>query len=90
MDKNAKKPLVYTQRWLNMLIFRMRNPQKKLSYPILYAHRMWYNITVGTVDPLRKGEMPMVTYENLIQIGLFLVALIGLVYKISSDKKNKK
>lgn len=31
-----------------------------------------------------------VTYENLIQIGLFLVALIGLVYKIKSDKKDKK
>jgi len=45
---------------------------------------------VGTVVPLRKGEMPMVTYESLIQIGLFLVALTGLVYKISSDKKDKK
>lgn len=31
-----------------------------------------------------------VTYENLIQMGLFLVALIGLVYKICSDKRNKK
>lgn len=31
-----------------------------------------------------------VTYENLIQIGLFLVALIGLVYKIKSDNKDKK
>ena len=40
--------------------------------------------------PLEKGGMPMefVTYENLIQIGLFLVALIGLVYEIShKDKK---
>lgn len=40
--------------------------------------------------PLRKGEMPMqyVTYDSLIQIGLFIVALIGLVYKIShNDKK---
>lgn len=69
---------------------KARNPQKKLSHPILCTYRMWYNITVGTVDPLRKGEMPMVTYENLIQIGLFLVALIGLVYKIISDKKDKK
>ncbi len=31
-----------------------------------------------------------VTYENLIQVGLFLVALIGLVYKIKSDNKDKK
>jgi hypothetical protein len=35
--------------------------------------------------PLEKGGVPMgyVTYDNLIQMGLFLVALIGLVYKIS-------
>ncbi len=32
--------------------------------------------------------MQYVTYDNLIQIGLLLVALIGLVYKIShKDKK---
>lgn len=30
-----------------------------------------------------------VTYENLVQIGLFLVALIGLVYEISHKKKDK-
>lgn len=33
-----------------------------------------------------------VTYENLIQIGLFLVALIGLVYEIGRNNRedNKK
>ena len=32
--------------------------------------------------------MQCVTYDNLIQIGIFIVALIGLVYKIShKDKK---
>lgn len=31
-----------------------------------------------------------VTYDSLIQIGLLLVALIGLVYKIISNKKDKK
>ncbi len=31
-----------------------------------------------------------VTYDSLIQFGLLLVALIGLVYKIISDKKAKK
>ena len=42
-------------------------------------------------SPLEKGGMPMqyVTYEDLIQIGLFIVALIGLVYEIChhNDKK---
>ncbi len=29
-----------------------------------------------------------VTYDNLIQIGLFIVALVGLIYEIShKDKK---
>lgn len=31
--------------------------------------------------------MAYVTYENLVQIGLFLVTLVGLVYKICKDKK---
>lgn len=44
-----------------------------------------YNLSSGNGCPLRKGEMPMqyVTYNNLIQFGLFVIALIGLVYKIS-------
>lgn len=33
-------------------------------------------------------EMPMyVTYSELIQFGLFLVALVGLVFKISHEDK---
>ena len=39
---------------------------------------------------MRKGEMPMeyVTYDVLIQLGLLIVAIIGLVYKIShKDEK---
>ena len=50
---------------------------------------MLYFIQVGTVAPWERGLMPMyVTYDNLIQIGLFIVALIGLVYEIShKDKK---
>lgn len=31
----------------------------------------------------------MVTYSDLIQIGLFIVALIGLCYKIFRDHKMK-
>lgn len=53
---------------------------------------MWYNDLVGSWErlPLEKGGMPMyVTYDSLIQFGLFLVALIGLVYQISSQKDKK-
>ena len=41
--------------------------------------------------PLRTKErraMPMyVTYSDLIQIGIFIVSLIGLMYEIFKDKK---
>ena len=29
----------------------------------------------------------MVTYSDLIQIGIFIVALVGLVYEIVKDRK---
>jgi hypothetical protein len=54
---------------------------------------MWYYITweikarrhpsyvEGTKSPptLMEGGLPMVTYSDLIQIGIFIVALIGLI-----------
>ena len=40
---------------------------------------------VGTVTPLRKGVLPMqyVTYQDLIQIGILIVAAIGLFHEIN-------
>ena len=36
----------------------------------------------------RKEGLPMyVTYSDLIQIGIFIVALVGLCYKIFKDKR---
>ncbi len=35
----------------------------------------------------KKGGLPMVTYADLIQIGIFIVALIGLCYQIFKSKK---
>lgn len=35
-----------------------------------------------------RRAMPMyITYSDLIQIGIFIVALIGLIYEIFKDKK---
>ena len=31
-----------------------------------------------------------VTYSELIQIGIFIIALVGLCYQIFGDKKQKK
>ena len=39
------------------------------------------------IPPDRKEGLPMVTYSDLIQLCIFIVALIGLVYKISKDVK---
>ena len=41
-----------------------------------------------TLQLYGRRAMPMyVTYSDLIQIGIFIVALIGLIYEIFKDKK---
>ena len=35
----------------------------------------------------RKEGLPMITYSDLIQIGIFIVALVGLCYQIFRGKK---
>ena len=67
------------------------------------SHRPCYIITVwettepgglpsmfGGANPPdeRKEGLPMyVTYSDLIQIGIFIVALVGLCYEIFKDKR---
>ena len=42
----------------------------------------------GQPSGRKKGGMPMyVTYSDLIQIGIFIVALVGLCYTIFGRKK---
>lgn len=45
----------------------------------------------GAVAPCRKGVLPMqyVTYEVLIQLGLLIVGIIGLVYEITRENGKK-
>ena len=44
---------------------------------------------IGGANPPdgRKEGMPMVTYADLIQFCIFIVALVGLCYKIFKDKR---
>lgn len=35
----------------------------------------------------KKGGLPMVAYEDLIQVGIFIVALISLCYQIFKSRK---
>lgn len=62
-----------------------------LTFKLATKENLKYNMFGGNGCPLRKGGvMPMqyVTYDNLIQFGLLIVAVIGLSYKIScKDKK---
>ena len=36
---------------------------------------------------LRKGGCPMVTYSDLIQIGILIVGIIGLIIQANNKKK---
>ena len=38
-------------------------------------------------DERKEGKPMYVTYSDLIQIGILIVALIGLIYEIYKDKK---
>lgn len=38
-------------------------------------------------DTNERGGMPMVTYSDLFQICIFIVALVGLCYQIFKDKR---
>ncbi len=40
----------------------------------------------GTVFHSEKGGIAMVSYAELFQFGLLIVAIVGLVYKISHKK----
>lgn len=45
--------------------------------------------TIGGANPPdeRKEGDTMVTYSDLVQIGILIVALVGLIYEIIKDKK---
>ncbi|MFR4558780.1 MAG: putative holin-like toxin [Blautia obeum] len=52
------------------------------------ARRLTLFLPEGQPSKRKKGGMPMyVTYSDLIQIGIFIVALIGLCYTIFGRKK---
>ena len=38
-------------------------------------------------DERREGDTVYVTYQDLIQIGIFIVALVNLIYQIFKEKK---
>ena len=62
-----------------MLYFPHGKPESRAAYPLF----------IGGANPPdeRKEGDTMVTYSDLIQIGILIVALVGLIYEIIKDKK---
>ena len=56
--------------------------EPKAALPLLY-------FAEGSSSPPneRKEGDAMITYQDLIQIGSFIVALVGLIYQIFKDKR---
>lgn len=53
------------------------------------AHKRQPTLPIGGADPPdeRKEGDAMVTYSDLIQFCIFIVALVGLCYEIFKDKR---
>lgn len=54
------------------------------------THKRRSTLYLGGANPPdeRKEGLPMyVTYSDLIQIGIFIVALVGLIYEIFKGRK---
>ena len=63
-----------------MIYFQCGKPQSQAAYPPFSE-----GLTLRTKE---RRAMPMyVTYADLIQLLIFIVALVGLIYEISKGKK---
>lgn len=54
-------------------------PESRAAYPLLLRR--------GLPSRRKKGGLPMITYSDLIQTGIFIVALVGLCYTIFKGRK---
>ena len=62
-----------------MLYFMYGKPESRAAYPLSEG------LTLQTKE---RRALPMyVTYADLIQIGIFICALVSLCYKIFKDKR---
>lgn len=62
-----------------VIYYRYGKPRSQAACPLFYG---------GTTPPdERKEGLSMVTYSDLFQFCLFIVALISLLYQIFKDKK---
>ncbi|WP_160562474.1 putative holin-like toxin [Parablautia muri] len=55
-------------------------PESQAAYPLVFSEGL-------TLQTKERRALPMITYSDLIQTGIFIVALVGLCYKIFKDKR---
>ena len=64
-----------------MLKFICGKPESRAAYPLFLSEGL-------TLQTKERRALPMyVTYSDLIQIGIFIVALVGLCYTIFKGKR---
>ncbi len=62
-----------------MIYFVHGKPESRAAYPLLSE-----GLTLQTKE---RRALPMVTYSDLIQFCIFIVALVGLCYTIFKGKR---
>ena len=63
-----------------MIVYGQGN-QSRAAYPLIFSEGQ-------TLQTKERRAMPMnVTYSDLIQLLIFIVALVGLCYEIFKEKK---
>ncbi len=64
-----------------VILYRMGDHRAKAALPLFF-----YGGYDSPPDERKEGDA-MVTYSDLIQIGIFIVALANLIYQIFRDRK---
>ena len=65
------------------ILYSWETIEPKAALPLLY----FAEGSSSPPDERKEGGAMYVTYEDLIQIGIFIVALIGLCYAIFNERK---
>ena len=80
-SKNVKFS-TYMKYWIVQSVQRYKTIEPKAALPLFFIQR----VQSSPPDERKEGDS-MVTYSDLIQTGIFIVALVGLCYTIFKGKK---
>lgn len=80
MKMNLENIIAHSEKMCYTL--RMGNQRAKRRLTLLLSE----GLTLQTKEE-RRAMLMYVTYSDLIQIGIFVIALVGLIYEIFKGKK---